>query len=326
MKTTDDVSINNARNKQNGKLNDYINEYSIVLGFVFVVIVMTIARPNFLKVDNILNLLTQVSINGYLAIGMTCVILIGGIDLSVGSIVGLTGIVSAIMAKSGNYLFIVIVLAALLTGAVCGLINGIIISRFKVAPFIATLAMMSIARGITFIVSDGRPITGLSSSFKFLGSGKILQIPVPVTILFLVFILFQIILYHTKVGRHMYAVGGNEIAANISGINVKKVKVLTYLICGLFSGLAGIMLTARVTSGLPQAGQSYELDAIAAVIVGGTSMSGGKGKLWGTLIGVLLVGVLNNGLDLVNVSSYYQLVLKGLIIMCAVALDSKKNN
>jgi len=199
------------------------------------------------------------------------------------------------------------------------------VAKWYVAPFIVTLGMMSAARGLTFVYSDGRPIPGLSDSFKWIGGGTLLGVPVPVWILLIVFLISTFVLYRTRIGRYVYAVGGNEESAVISGVNVKRVKIFVYAISGLLAGLAGIILTSRVTSGLPQAGQSYELDAIAAVVIGGTSLNGGKGKLWGTMIGVLLIGVINNGLDLLNVSSYYQLIVKGLVIAIAVLIDSQKS-
>jgi len=303
----------------------FFTKYGIVVALCLIVTVLSIISPAFLDISNILNVLRQISINGFLAIGVTFVILTGGIDLSVGAIVAFAGVVAASVAKTPGNPTILAIGIGLLAGLMLGLINGLVIAKWNMAPFIVTLGMMSAARGLTFVYSDGRPIPGLSEGFLRFGAGYILGIPTPVVFLMVVYIIGTIILYRTKLGRYIYAVGGNELAAIISGLKVRRIKVAVYAISGLLAGLAGVVLTSRVTSGLPQAGQSYELDAIAAVVIGGTSLSGGKGKLWGTVVGFLLIGVINNGLDLLNVSSFYQLIVKGLIIVIAVMIDTEAN-
>jgi len=322
---SDQAELNLKKDPRKFSGKEILSEYGVLLALAVIFIGLSVISPVFLSVDNILNVLRQTSINGLLAIGVTFVILTKGIDLSVGSIVAFSGVIAASVAQTDTYPLAVVILIGLLSGIFLGLINGFVVARWKVAPFIVTLGMMSVARGLTFVYSNGRPIPGLSEQFQFIGNGAILGIPVPVIILILVFICCSIVLNKTKIGRYVYAVGGNEESAVISGVNVKRVKVFVYTISGLLAGLAGVILTSRVTSGLPQAGQSYELDAIAAVVIGGTSLAGGKGRLWGTLVGALFMGVLNNGLDLLNVSSYYQLIIKGLIIVIAVMADTKSN-
>lgn len=287
---------------------------------------LTFMTSNFLTVENLVNVFRQVSINGILAIGMTFVVITGGIDLSVGSLVAFSGVIAASFVRGGYSIWIAILLA-LIASLALGLFSGTFIAKRRIAPFITTLAMMTIARGLTYVYSDGKPISGFSQAYLNIGKGDFLKIPIPVWILILVFAIAYGILYHTRMGRYIYAVGGNEHAALVSGINVTRVKMFVYAISGLMCGLASIVLSARVSAGLPQAGSGYELDAIAAVVIGGTSLSGGKGRLWGTIIGVLMIGVINNGMDLLNVSSYYQQIVKGLIILGAVLLDlDNKNN
>lgn len=306
-------------------IKKFFRNYGILVAFIFLVSLLSIISPTFLGMANIMNVLRQISINGFLAVGMTFIILTGGIDLSVGSVLAFSGVVAASIARIDGMPIIVPILAGVLAGFILGTLNGLAIANWKLAPFIVTLGMMSVARGLTFVYSDGRPIPGLSKEFMKIGGGNIFGMPNQVVILILVFIIAHILLKKTKFGRYVYAIGGNEMSAIISGVNSKKIKVWVYSISGLLSGLAGVIFTSRVTSGLPQAGQSYELDAIAAVVIGGTSMSGGKGKLWGTIVGILIIGVLNNGMDLLNVSSYYQLIVKGLIIVMAVLFDQKTN-
>jgi len=318
-----EIEINQKSLLSLSSMKGFLIEYGIVVALIIIIIALSVVSPSFLGIRNILNVLRQVSINGYLAIGLTFVILTGGIDLSVGSTVAFSGVMAATLAQNPDNSTFLIVLVGLMVGLLVGIANGIIISKWNLAPFIVTLGMMSIIRGMTFVYSDGRPIPNLKDAFLEIGRGSILMIPIPVIILLLVLVLAWFALYKIKFGRYVFAVGGNEQASLISGLNVGKVKVLVYGISGLLAGLAGVILTSRVTSGLPQSGQSYELDAIAAVVIGGTSLSGGKGKLWGTAVGFLLIGIINNGLDLLNVSSFYQLIVKGFIIILAVMLDRK---
>jgi ribose/xylose/arabinose/galactoside ABC-type transport system permease subunit len=327
MSAMSEQTIIDDMSKRRGRrdFKETFSEYGVLFALILIFVALSLISPAFLSVDNILNVLRQTSINGLLAMGVTFVILTKGIDLSVGSIVAFSGVIAASLAQDGSMPIFVVILLGLIAGVLIGLVNGLVVARWNVAPFIVTLGMMSAARGITFVYSDGRPIPGLSQQFQFIGNGTFLGIPIPVIILLVVFIICSLLLNRTKIGRHVYAVGGNEESALISGVNVKKVKIFVYSISGLLAGLAGVILTSRVTSGLPQAGQAYELDAIAAVVIGGTSLSGGKGRLWGTLVGALLIGILNNGLDLLSVSAYYQLIIKGLIIVIAVMADAKPN-
>jgi ribose/xylose/arabinose/galactoside ABC-type transport system permease subunit len=327
--TTTEPQRDSAIAQPKFSLGRFAQTYGIFLVFILLCIVLTSLKPTFATPNNLLNVLRQVSINGVLAIGMTLVIISGGIDLSVGSLVALTGVVTAGFIRDGTNIALAICIG-IACSAILGVINGIFSSRWRLAPFIVTLAMMTVARGLTFIYSDGQPISGLPQAFLFIGKGNIelgsLAIPLPALILIVFFIIFQLMLTHTSFGRYIYAVGGNEHASVVSGINANLVKTAVYTLCGLMAGIASIILTARVAVGLPQAGQGYELDAIAAVVIGGTSLSGGKGRLWGTMVGALILGVLSNGLDLLGVGSFYQQIIKGLIILAAVLLDAGRKN
>ncbi|MFM1654662.1 ABC transporter permease [Brevibacillus sp. B_LB10_24] len=295
------------------------------VGLALIVIVLSVVSDNFLTVSNIFNVLRQISINALIAFGMTFVILTGGIDLSVGSILALSGAITAGLMAGGMDTWLS-VLIGLLAGAVMGSINGILISKGKVAPFIATLATMTLFRGLTMVYTSGKPITGLHDGFGMLGKGFFLEIPMPVIWMLISFAILYFVLKHTTFGRHVYALGSNEEATRLSGIKTDRVKILVYTISGLFAALSGAILTSRLNSAQPTAGTSYELDAIAAVVLGGTSLSGGKGWIFGTLIGAMIIGVLDNGLNLLNVSSFYQLVVKGGVILIAVLLDRSKSN
>jgi len=303
----------------------YINKlrhYGIFIVFLAICINLSLISPQFLTISNWTIIITQVSINALLAFGVTFVIITGGIDLSLGSIVAVSGVTAAMLAHPNTYPLIVPILAALFAGLLIGAFNGFMITKSKIAPFIVTLGTMTIGRGLALILSDGRPVSNLSDSFVFIGSGKLLGLPILILILVIMFIICSVILNKTTLGRYIYALGGNEQAARASGIMVTRVKMMVYSISGVLAGLAGILLTSRITTGQPFAGAGFELDAIAAVVIGGTSTSGGKGSIGGTMIGVLLIGVINNSLDLLNVSSYYQQVVMGLIIIGAVVLDS----
>lgn len=303
----------------------WIQTYMLIFIVIGLGVILSIISSNFLTPGNLLNVLRQVAINGILAIGMTVVCLTGGIDLSVGSIVAFSGIIAAGLLRDKNYPVAVIVLIAIIIGGLLGLYNGYFVAYWNAAPFVVTLSMMTIARGMTYVYSQGRPISNLPTEFLAIGKGSILGIPAPTLILVAVFILAGLMLSKLKFGRYVYAVGGNENAAMVSGINVKKVKLMVYVLSGIACGIAAIILTARVSAGLPQAGESYELDAIAATVIGGTSLSGGRGRLWGTIVGAVLLGIVNNGLDLMNVSSFYQQIVKGLIILGAILIDSKRD-
>jgi ribose/xylose/arabinose/galactoside ABC-type transport system permease subunit len=303
---------------------EFILNYNIIFILLIMCIALSIYTDRFLNQENIINITRQVSINGILAIGMTVVVLTGGIDLSVGSLVALSGVITALLLRDQKMAILVVVPISLLTGLVMGSLNGYFVAYCRAAPFVVTLAMMTAARGLTYVISKGRPISPLPAEFLFLGKGNLWIIPIPVIIFLLTFLLGYLLLRYFRIGRYIYAVGGNENAAIVSGINAKKVKLFAYTFSGILCGLAAVILTARVSAGLPQAGQSYELDAIAATVIGGTSLAGGRGRLWGTLVGALLLGVVNNGLDLMEITSFYQQIVKGVIILGAVLLDYKR--
>ncbi len=309
----------------NKRLGSILGKLGPLLGLLLIAVVISILNPGFLTAGNLLNVLRQVSINALIAFGMTFVILTGGIDLSVGSTLALSSAVSAMMMANGLDPLLA-VLVGLVIGALLGAVNGLVIAKGKVAPFIATLATMTIFRGITLVLLDGRPVSGLSDGgfFDLMGKGYLLGIPIPAVLMMITFVILFIILKQTTVGRRVYAVGGNEEAAILSGIKADRIKVLVYSLTGMLSAFAGMILTSRLSSAQPTAGNAYELDAIAAVVLGGTSLSGGKGKIVGTLIGALIIGVLNNGLNLIGVSSFFQQVVKGSVILLAVLLDRKK--
>ncbi|MDE3164590.1 MAG: ABC transporter permease [Acidobacteriota bacterium] len=287
---------------------------------------LALARPGFFTLGNLINLVRQISINGILAAGVTYVLLSGGVDLSLGSLVALTGVIAAGFAHPGGYGAAVAVGAGIAAGAVCGAINGLLVTRGRIAPFVVTLGMMTSARGLALLASGGRPVSNLSAAFTRIGSGDFAGIPLPSWILLTVALASHVFLRHMRMGRHVYAVGGNEGAARASGVHVNRVKMVCYTVCGAMAGLAGVVLAARITTGQPNAGIGYELDAIAAVVIGGTSLNGGTGGIGGTILGALLIGVINNGLDLLNVSSYYQQIIKGVIIVGAVWLDRSRKS
>jgi len=297
-----------------------------ILALIILMVFVSILNPAFLQSNNLLNLMRQLIINGFIALGMTFVILTGGIDLSVGSTLALTSAIFAGLLQNGMNTGLAI-LIALVLGLVLGLLNGILITKGKLAPFIVTLATMTIFRGLTLVYTDGRPIAGPRDNFafKFLGKGQFLGIPFQVILFILAFLVLWMILNKTALGRKIYAVGGNEKASFISGINIDKVKIWVYVISSLMAVLSGLVLTSRLNSAQPTAGAAYEMDAIAAVVLGGTSMTGGSGSLTGTLIGILILGVLNNGLNLLGVSSFYQQIVKGIVILIAVLIDRKRN-
>ncbi|MBM3858249.1 MAG: ribose ABC transporter permease [Verrucomicrobia bacterium] len=300
-------------------LKVWLSRFGLVIALVVIGATMAVVHPAFLTWPNLLNVVRQISINGILAVGVTYVLLTGGVDLSLGSLVALTGVVAASFAHPGEYPVFVPVLLGVLAGTACGAVNGLVVTKGRVAPFIVTLGMMTVARGLALVISGGRPVSNLSEEFKWIGNG-----PVPILILVAVAIVSWVFLANLKLGRHIYAVGGNENAARASGINVERVKLFAYTVCGSLAGLAGVVLASRITTGQPNAGAGYELDAIAAVVIGGTSLSGGVGGVGGTILGALLMGVINNGLDLLNVSPYYQAIVKGIIIVGAVWLDRRK--
>lgn len=293
-----------------------------LVGLIVLMAAVSLYSPNFLTVDNLLNILRQTSINAIIAMGMTFVILTAGIDLSVGSVLAFTGAVCASLVAADANIWIVLP-ATLALGAALGAANGVVIAIGGVQPFIATLVSMTVLRGATLVYTDGRPITTASDPFWAIGGEYVLGIPVPVLIAAFAFIVCWFVLSHVRFGRYVYAVGGNEQVTRLAGINVTGVKIAVYAVSGLLAALAGIILTARLESAQPTAGTAYELDAIAAVVLGGTSLMGGRGFIFGTLIGALIIGVLNNALNLMEVSSYYQMIAKGAVILLAVLIDSR---
>ncbi len=298
----------------------YGRQFGTLIGLLVLVLVLWILTPHFLTVSNLLNVAQQTSINAIIAVGLTFVIITAGIDLSVGSIVAFSGVVLASALQAAVPLPIALMIG-LSVGTLSGLLNGLLITYGRLPPFISTLGMMSVARGSALLYTGGRPISGFSPEFRYLATGELLHIPVPVIIMVLIYLIGHIVLTRTKFGRYVYAIGGNEEAAVLSGINVKFHKAAVYALCGLLSGLAAIILTARLNSAQPIAGIMYELDAIAATVIGGTSLMGGEGRIIGTLIGALIMGVLRNGLNLLGVSSFIQQTVIGAVIIFAVLMD-----
>lgn len=313
-------SSENPERANKFNLKDFLNKFGTLLGLLVLVIALSLLSDRFLTVSNLLNVALQSSINAVIAAGMTLVILTAGIDLSVGSVLALSGVVMADVLKHTSNLPLGL-FVGLLIGGLAGLANGLMITKAKLPPFIATLAMMSIARGLALVYTSGRPISGFIPSFGFIANGYVLGIPMPVIIVLAVYLLFWFLLNYTKFGRYIYAIGGNEEAAYLSGINVNYYKTWVYVISGITAAIGAIILTSRLNSAQPIAGIMYELDAIAATVIGGTSLMGGEGTIFGTLVGALIIGVLRNGLNLLNVSAYWQQVIIGLVIAFAVFLD-----
>ncbi|WP_278599829.1 ABC transporter permease [Clostridium tertium] len=301
----------------NINIKETASKYKSLIGLVLLCAIITFVTPSFLSLSNITNVFTQVSVNAIIAVGMTFVILTGGIDLSVGSTLAISGALSASIIKSTGSVTLAIIVAALV-GIAIGLVNGLLISKGKLQAFIATLATMTIFRGATLVFTNGTPISKLPEKFVNIGNGKIGFMPISVIITVIVSIIAIYVLSQTRFGRYLYALGGNEDSARLSGINTDKIKTLVYVVSGFASSIAGVIITSRIASASPNAGTSFELDAIA-----GTSLAGGEGKITGTLIGALIIGVLNNGLNLMNVSPFYQSIVKGLVILIAVLLDKK---
>ncbi|MCT8977521.1 ribose ABC transporter permease [Clostridium sp. CX1] len=297
-------------------------KYRSLIGLIVLCIIISVVTPRFLTVTNVLNVLTQVSVNAIIAVGMSFVILTGGIDLSVGSTLAITGAVAAVMVKA-DINVVLALMVALVIGGLVGLFNGALVSKGRIQAFIVTLATMTIFRGVTYVYTKGTPVSGLGSDFMVIGNEKIAGIPLPVIIIVIVALAAWYVLNQTRYGRYVYAVGGNEDSARLSGINTDKIKALVYVVSGVTAALSGVVVTSRIGSASPNAGVGFELDAIAAVVLGGTSLSGGEGSVTGTIIGAMIIGVLNNGLNLMNVSPFYQSIVKGLVILLAVMLDKK---
>lgn len=306
-----------------------------LIALVILCIVISLLSDKFLTTTNALNVMRQISVNVCISVGMTLVILAGGIDLSVGSVLALCGAIAAGLLKNGievpsanlyiGFTVLGIIVVALLAGSLIGAFNGYVITKFKVPPFVATLAMLTIARGLTMLWTNGFPISGLGENFAWIGIGWFVGIPVPVWITAFVVIIAIVITNKTKLGRYIYAIGGNESAATLSGINVRKVKLIVYSIAGGLAAGGGLLVTSRLDAAQPNAGIGYELDSIAAVVIGGTSLTGGRGSVGGTVLGAVIIGVLNNGLVLLSVSPFWQQVVKGAVILAAVVIDKAKS-
>jgi ribose/xylose/arabinose/galactoside ABC-type transport system permease subunit len=300
------------------------SEFGIGLALAIELVLFSFLSPYFLTADNLLNVSLQVSIIAIIAAGMTFVILTAGIDLSVGSLVAVCGIAATSVLRFDLPFPVLIALGALAgiaVGAFSGIIAGICITRFNITPFIVTLALMTIWRGAAFVYTQGQPIWQLPPAFALLASGRLFSVPIPAIVMGIVFIISHVVLTRTRFGRYVYAVGGNQEAARLAGIRTNRILVEVYVICGILSAISGILLASRMNSGQPNAGLSYELDVIAAVVVGGTSLFGGRGSIIGTFIGAMLIAVLQNGLNLINVGSYTQQIVVGVVILAAVLLD-----
>ena len=294
-------------------------------GLLFIVagimVIMSIVSPAFRTSTNLLNVLRQISIYGIMGTGMTFVIMLGGIDLSVGSLLAVSGVVSgSIIVADPNAVFLAIA-AAIGVCALFGLFSGFFVAQFKMPAFVVTLAAMSIARGFALVYANGRPYILTSDSFKVIGQSYVFGIPIPVIILVVIIVLMYILLHKTRFGRYTYAIGGNENAAIMSGVKIKRVKILIHIMNAALAGLAGVILASRINSGQPAVGVAYEMDVIAGVVIGGTSLAGGSGTMLGSVLGAVIIGLINNALTLLNVSSYWQQIVQGIIILAAVLLD-----
>ena len=308
-----------------------LSRFQSLIALFILCVVISLLSDKFLTATNIWNVMRQISVNICLSVGMTLVVLTAGIDLSVGSVLALCGTITAGLLKNGieipssnlfiGFTIVGATVTGLLAGSLLGWFNGWAITKFKVPPFVATLAMLTIARGLTMLWTKGFPISNLGETFAWLGTGWFLGIPLPVWISGIIVFIATIITNKTKLGRYIYAIGGNENAATLSGINIKKIKITVYAIAGLLAAVGGILVTSRLDAAQPNAGTGYELDSIAAVVIGGTSLSGGRGSVLGTVLGAIIIGVLNNGLVLLNVSPFWQQVVKGLVILVAVMID-----
>lgn len=301
------------------RVRGFLQRYGLVVSFLILCLVLSLLSDRFLTVGNLTNVLRQSTINLIIAIGMTYVILTAGIDLSVGAVLALATVVTADLLQRGVPILPTVVLGLLL-GGVLGMANGLLISRVKIPAFVATLGMMTVARGLALTYTQGRPITGLPDAFRYIGTGYLGPVPMPIIVAGITFLAGYILLTRTRMGMYIYALGNNPVAAHYTGIATSNYITFVYVLAGSLAALAGMILVARLDSAQPTAGISYEFDAIAAVVVGGTSFAGGEGSLMGTLLGVLVISVLNNGLNLLNVSSFYQPVVTGLVIALALLL------
>jgi len=321
-------------NKKNYRQS--LAKFQSLIALVILCLVISLLSDKFLTTTNAWNVMRQISVNICISVGMTLVVLTAGIDLSIGSVLALCGAITAGLLKNGievpssnlyiGFTILGATVAGLLVGSLLGWFNGWTITKFKVPPFVATLAMLTIARGITMLWTKGFPITGLGENFAHLGTGWFLGIPLPVWVSGVIVFIAVIITNKTKLGRYIYAIGGNENAATLSGINIKRIKIAVYTIAGALAAVGGLLVTSRLDAAQPNAGTGYELDSIAAVVIGGTSLSGGRGSVLGTVLGAVIIGVFNNGLVLLNVSPFWQQVVKGFVILIAVIIDRVNAN
>lgn len=301
----------------------FFQRYGLLFSLIILCVVLTLASPRFLTVDNLVNVLRQSTINGIISIGMMYVILTRGIDLSVGSVLALATVIAADLLRNGGMSPLAAIGIAVGAGALLGLVNGALVAYLRIPPFIATLGMMVFARGAALQYTEGKPVTGLASlgeGFRWLGSSTTLGIPTPIFAAALLYLIGYLLLEHTPLGRFIFGLGDNEDAAFLSGLPVNRIKLFVYSVSGALAALAGVILVGRLDSAQPSAGSGYEFDAIAAVVVGGTSFDGGEGSMWGTLLGVLIIAILDNGLNLLNVASPYQVIAKGVVIAAALLL------
>ncbi|WP_187262053.1 ABC transporter permease subunit [Pontibacter beigongshangensis] len=309
----------------------HLVKFQSLIALFILCLVIGLLSDKFFTVANGWNVMRQISVNICISVGMTLVVLTAGIDLSVGSILALCGAITAGLLKFGlefpaldmfiGFTVLGAILAGMLTGTALGAFNGWTITKFKVPPFVATLAMLTIARGLTMLWTEGFPISNLGETFSYLGTGWFLGVPLPVWISAIIVLVAVVVTKKTRLGRYIYAIGGNESAARLSGININRIKIIVYSIAGGLAAIGGLIVTSRLDSAQPNAGMSYELDAIAAVVIGGTSLSGGRGTIMGTVLGAIIIGVLNNGLVLLDVSPFWQQVVKGFVILLAVIID-----
>jgi ribose transport system permease protein len=318
VKNKDLQSLNNNK-------NEFFSKHILLFVILGISLILSLMSEHFLTMSNFINIARQISINFILAAGLTMVIITGGIDLSVGSIVAFSGVVAGMYLNTGGN-FIIAILLALLIGTLCGVINGILVSRFKMASFIATLGMMSMARGLALVLTKGSSITIDNSSYTYIGGGYLFGIPMPVVVAIIIFVLVYLLLNKTRLGRTFFAIGGNEEASRLSGIKVANKHLIVYSISGFLAGLASVVLTARLWAAPPIAGQGFELHAIAASVIGGASLMGGTGTILGTLYGAFIIGIIRNGLNLLGVASFWQQFVIGLIIILAVLFDRIRKN
>ncbi|MGY5884577.1 ABC transporter permease subunit [Modestobacter lacusdianchii] len=318
-----DTNVEPAVARRASVIAHWWDRVGIFLVLLILIALMAVLAPNFLSVDNAINVARSVSINAILAAGLTVVILTAGIDLSVGSILAVAGVGSVLLAVDGVPTPLAL-LGGILIGAIAGALNGAFVAWLALPAFIVTLGSMTYLRGLAYSLLDGQPLVASDLGFRGIGNGSVAGIPQPVVVMLVVYAIFWFLLERTRFGRHVYAVGGNMEAARLAGINVKRVLLSAYMLAGAAAGVAGLIFSARVLSAQPTAGEGYELDAIAAVVLGGTSLAGGRGRIFGTLVGAVIIGVLSNGLILLDVPFFYQLIIKGVVIIIAIALDGLK--